>query len=169
MSIYNDPDRNDGGCRDRALEQPNFMATDSYARSCPELFEEYSEMRVAGTHPSIAFRRVWGEDFWCSHSQARIYAVEANEMYTTLFRQKLLNTPINKLWNERLAVHKLLSLAHNVFEKGSTQLRAVQELNVLVGITIVDENGKTRKGSKMSDFYQDIGTEHMRGRSDEPK
>lgn len=157
------------GSHEQALERPAFMATESYAENNPELFEAYATLRVHGVHPSVAFRRVWGDDFWDSFSQSRIYAVESTEHYQNLFRTKLLKTPIKELWNDKIAIHKLLSLVNNVFEKGSTQLRAIQELNVLIGITIVDENGKTRKGGKMSDFYKDIGTEELRGKSDETK
>lgn len=150
-----------------ALESPNYMATESYAESNADLIIAYAKLRVHGIHASVAFRRLWGEEFWDSYSQARIYAIESTEVYIHNFRDILLKTPIQELWNDKLSVHKLLSLANNIFEKGSTQLRAIQELNVLVGITIVDENGKTRKGSNMSDFYKDIGTENRRGLSDE--
>lgn len=155
--------------REIAIERPAYMGTKAYSENNEQLFIEYAKLRVHGIHPSIAFRRVWGEEFWDSFSQARIYAVESTEIYIHNFRSILLATPIKELWNDKLSVHKLLSIANNVFDKGSTQLRAIQELNVLVGITIVDENGKTRKGSSMSDFYTDIGTEHKRGQSDETK
>lgn len=148
--------------RDMALEKPAYMATDSYALNNAKLIEDYARLKVFGVHQSIAFRRLWGEEFWDSFAQARIYAVESTEVYENAFRDILQTTPLNKMWNDKLSVHKLLSLVNNPFINASVQLKAISELNILMGITIVDESGKTRKGNNMSDFYKSVGTENKR-------
>lgn len=145
-----------------AFDNPKYMATEAYAEANGDLIIAYAKMRVHGIHPSVAFRRIFGESMWAMEPQARIYAVESSELYEETFRSLLRNTPVNELWNDKLAINKLLGIANNSFGTDSTRLRAIQELNVLIGIVVVDENGKSKRGSKMGDFYRDIGTEEKR-------
>ena len=141
-----------------AQEDPRIMADERFATEFVREYQAYARLKLGGMLPSIAFRRVFPEYLSAdSFATSRIYALESTDLFCDYYRQIMLNTPIKELWNEKLAVHRLLTIAHNPFEKGSTQVSAVKELNVLTGITIIDEAGKTRKGGSMDDFYSSLG------------
>lgn len=129
------------------------MATETWCQSNAHQVDEYVKMRVHGTGTLKAMRRVFGEEYYDSNISARVHALESTEYFKNKFAEVLGATKVDELWNEKLAVHKMLSIVNDDLEKGSTRLKAIQELNVLIGIVIVDENGKTRKGSSMADFY----------------
>lgn len=135
---------------------PQVMATEDYANSHAKEYDAYIKARLLGMPASIALRRIFGEDFFDTYTQARIYAIESTEYYSEGFAELLHAMPISKLWNEKKAIHELLCRVNDVFDKGSTRLNAIRELNVLIGITIVDENGRTRKGSSLGDFYKSV-------------
>lgn len=119
-----------------------------------EAFDAYIEYRVKGHHASVAYRRVFDE-----HSQAHLITeyIEHNPYYKAKFAQRLKDLKASDLWDEKIAVHELLSTARNPFFKDSTRLQAMKELNILTNITIVDENGKTKAGRKLMDFYAEEG------------
>lgn len=141
---------------DLDIVSPRTMATESYAESHKDEMDAYIMMKVFGQHSSVAFRRVFGEDMWDTYSQARIYAIESTEYYQFNFRAVLNATPITALWNDKISVHELLSMARNVFAKDATRLAAMKELNVIVGVTVIDPNGNTKKGSSMADYYASL-------------
>lgn len=129
------------------------MATETWCKQNAECITEYAHLRVHGMGTLKAMRRVFGEEYYDSNISSRVHALESTEFFKTTFNDILAAVKIDELWNEKLAVHKMLSIVNDDLEKGSTRLKAIQELNVLIGIVIVDENGKTRKGSSMADFY----------------
>lgn len=121
-------------------------------------FREYIEYRVHGYFASVAFRRVYGEEnSGDTYTHHRIENLEATRLYRDLFARRLSEVKISELWNTKVSVHELLSLTRNPFAKDTTRLQAAKELNVLVGITVVDENGKTKAGASLEDFYKTEG------------
>lgn len=138
---------------DDGMETPSVMGKEEYAQQFSRYYDAYITYKVHGIHSHIAIRRAFGEGFWDADSVQRCHHIERTEYYKAGFQQKLKETPVEDLWNEKKAINELLQRANDPYDKGSTKLRAVQELNVLIGITIVDENGRTRKGSSMADFY----------------
>lgn len=129
------------------------MATETWCQNNAKQVDEYVNLRVHGTGTLKAMRRVFGEEYYDSNISARVHALESTDYFKLKFAEVLGAVKIDELWNEKLAVHKMLSIVNDDLEKGSTRLKAIQELNILIGIVIVDENGKTRKGSSMADFY----------------
>lgn len=151
-----------------AQEEPSVMADENFAIRHAKEYQAYAHLKLSGMLPSIAFRRVFPEYLSTdSFATARIYALESSELFVQYYRQIMLSTPVRELWNEKLAIHRLLTIAQNPFEKGSVHVSAVKELNVLVGITIVDEDGKTRKGGSMADFYRSLAKDE--GEAQEPR
>lgn len=49
-------------------------------------------------------------------------------------------------WSAETAVVHLLRLVETPYEKGTVKLGAIDRLNVLLGITIIDGKGNTRRG-----------------------
>lgn len=141
------------------------MATDTWCNHNSQLIKAYVELRIRGWSGIKSMRRIFGEEYYDSNISARVNSLEGSEFYRSEFNDQLASTPISTLWDEKLSINKLLGIVNDDLEKGSTRLNAIRELNVLVGITIIDENGKTRKGNKVGDFYKDIGTEPQRGAS----
>lgn len=146
MSYTDTPKLNDGN---EFCVAPDSMREDWYVNKHTDMYEDYVEMRLTGVHPSIAFRRIWGEGYWDQMSQSRIYAIEESNFYRKEFAIRLAATPIEKLWDLKKSVHNLVCLSQNPFAKDNTRLGAMKELNVLVGITMIDENGKTVAGKGM--------------------
>jgi hypothetical protein len=60
-----------------------------------------------------------------------------------------------KLWNPGMSAHSLVSLVKSDETKDNVRLSAIKELNVIFGITVVDENGRTRAIRKLDDFYRE--------------
>lgn len=132
---------------------PAQMATETWVKQNISTINEYIEMRVRGYQSIRTMRKIFGEEYYDSKIGSRVNHLESTEYFKAKFDERLREISMDKLWNDKLAVHKMLLIVNDDLEKGSTRLKAIQELNILIGITIVDENGKTRKGSSMADFY----------------
>lgn len=129
-----------------------------------QLFERYAAYRVNGHTAAASLRMTFGEDYFDNNATARIYALEGNSAYQKIFNKLLNATKLSDMWNPKRAVHELLSLARDKFEKGSVRLGAIKELNVLCEITVTDETGKTKAGRSLADFYAQEGErEPIRG------
>lgn len=148
---------------DEAPPSPIEMGTLSFATAHYDLFTQYVELRVHGVHSHEAFRRVfpfaWFEG---SNGFARANAVEFNPQTISRLRDAIANVKPSTLWNPNLAIHAMLSLAQDPFAKDNTRLGALKELNVLCNIIIVDENGKSRAGRSLDDFYRDLDAKASR-------
>lgn len=119
------------------------------------LVSDYADYRVVGWNAEKAFTRVFGTDYADLHLYARIEALEHNLVYRKVFAHKFGIVKLEEMYGPKLAVYELVSLMNNPFTKCSTKLSAIKELNVLFGITIVDESGKTRAGKTLNQFYED--------------
>ena len=121
-------------------------------------FDKYVAMRVHGYDPKQAFLSVFGAKHFgeSQHGYRRIDAIESTQYYTQTFAEKLKQEPVAELWCAKKAIHTLLANVRSPFVRDSTRLAALKELNVLVGIVVVDENGKTKAGRNLSDFYDSV-------------
>lgn len=120
-------------------------------------FERFVELRAHGYSSRIAFIRAFGADNYGQSPQEgyrRTQDIESSDWYGAAFELKLKELKANDLWNEKESIHQLLSIVRSEMAKDSVRLNAVKELNVLCGITIVDENGKTKAGRSLDDFYR---------------
>ena len=124
-----------------------------------ETFDKYIKLRVHGIHSMTAFRNVFPLD-WMDNSNgpARANNVEFNPYVISKLRDALATINPAELWNPKISVHEMLSLARDPYAKDSSRLGAMKELNILLDITVVDENGKTKKGRSLDDFYIDLSS-----------
>ena len=125
-----------------------------FAEANKEFFDQYVEYRVRGYHGHTSFQRVFGDEATGSQAHIRIENIEHNPYYKERFKRRLEEIKVEELWNTKTSLNELLSMARNPFAKDSTRLNAMKELNILVGITVVDENGKTKAGRNLEDFYK---------------
>lgn len=133
---------------------PEFVAQNT------ELFDEYISLKIRGQTPLVAFRMAFGHEFaYDNETSVRIYAVERSLYFRENFDKRLQAATIDELWNPKIAVHALLSVVRDYTAKDSARLRAMQELNILTNIVIVDENGKTKAGRNLADFYRENGAD----------
>lgn len=134
---------------------PQYFRNEQFALDNIEIVSEYADYRVAGYSAERSFLRVFGTDYADLYLERRIEALEHNIVYRKLFAQKFGASQPSQMWDAKMAVYELLALANNGMTKCSTKLAAIKELNVLLGVTVVDEKGITRVGKSLDDFYKD--------------
>lgn len=122
-------------------------------------FERYVELRVRGFGSRVSFVKIFGTDNYGSPADGykRCNDIEESDFYKERFELRLKEITTGELWNTKQTMHELLSIVRDDSARDATRLNAVKELNVLCGITIVDENGKTKAGRTLADFYKTEG------------
>lgn len=140
-----------------------------FAEMNRELYAEYIKYRLHGYHPQVAFRRTFGDEHLQQNGHLKVEYCEHNPYVRQKLAALLKNIKIAELWDEKIAVHELISLARNVFAKDNTRLGAIKELNVLCGITITDERGNTKRGMSLDEFYKAHGTTADKAQADRPE
>ena len=122
-------------------------------------YDKYIALRVQGHSAHVSFLRVFGKDHWPDSGQqghARLEAIESTEYFNTHFDAALEKISVKDMWNPKRALNELLCVVRGPYVKDSTKLNAIKELNIMVGIVIVDENGKTKAGRTLADFYDSV-------------
>ena len=115
-------------------------------------------MRIHGTAPYRAFIRVFGSEWWenAQLGHQRIEAIEATRYYCQKYEERVKTISISELWSDKKAIIGLLTIAKDPMVKCATRLAAEKELSLLAGIVIIDENGKTKAGRTLDDFYKSV-------------
>jgi hypothetical protein len=136
------------------LPSNNFKGSEFVEAFKPQL-DKYILLRVAGRSSRAALRVAFGEEY-ANHLNAQSYVdhIECTMYYMRAFKQALAAMPLDQLWNKKIAIHRLLALAEDPSVKDNVCAMAVKELNVLLGITLVEENDKPRQGRTLADFYK---------------
>lgn len=132
---------------------------DDFIKLNEEYFKQYVEYRVHGFPANTAFLRVFGREYWGETPQegwGHIEAIEHTDWYHTTFNARLKEIPTENLFNAKLAMHLYLQTVRSPDSSNREKTNAVKELCVLTGVTIVDENGKTKVGRTLDDFYTAI-------------
>jgi hypothetical protein len=124
-------------------------------------YDKYIELRVHGYPAYQSFVNVFGAEHWGGPQQGynRIAAIESTQYYQTNYEKVLDSTEVSKLWCAKKAISGLLSIYRDPLNKCSTRLAAEKELNILTGVVVVDENGKTKAGRSLDDFYAGLSAE----------
>lgn len=136
----------------------DFSSSDFVDAFKPQL-DRYVSLRIAGRNSRTALRVAFGEGYADSlNAQSYVDHIECNAYYSQAFNQTLARIPVDQLWNRKTALHRLLSLAEDPYVKDNVRALAIKELNILVGITVEDENGKPKQVRTLDDFYKDIGS-----------
>lgn len=139
------------------IAQDDF-ATDDFIELNKPYFDAYIKLRVHGYPKQEAFVRVFGADNWGGQQQGynRTSAMEATQYFIEQFDAVLKATPTDELWNAKLAIHGYLETSRDPMNRDTVRLAAKKELSILTGIVVVDENGKTKAGRSLEDFYASV-------------
>lgn len=138
---------------------PPYMFEDArFAELNQELFDRYIELRIRGHHPQIILGKVFGPENDGNGSHLRVRHLERNPYYMRNFEARLASVKTSELWNPNIALFETLSMYRDPSNKCGTRAAMLKELNIMVGIVIVDENGKTKAGRSLADFYSEADT-----------
>jgi hypothetical protein len=137
------------------LEVEEFSKVE-YALMNRASFDLYIERKIKGTASVIALMTAFGyeyaKDLYVTH---RIYMLESNPYYLERFDARLAELKLAKVWNPAMSAYSLISLVKADTTKDTVKLSAIKELNVIFGITTVDDAGRSRAVRKLDDFYAD--------------
>jgi hypothetical protein len=120
-------------------------------------YDNYVEYRLHGVDKTTAFRKSFPRMYWDDYRKTPTYAdeVEFNLYTVRRLAQRVSEIEPSQLWNPKIAMHEMLSVVRDPTAQTSAKVRAMESLNLLSGITFVDDKGKTRLGSSLDDFYRD--------------
>lgn len=132
---------------------PREFSDEDFARSCAAYFDKYIEWRVEGYTPQIATGRVFGTEMKPGRAYHMSEALESNPYVTRGIKRGIDKLSERKVWDLNKSVHKLLTIANDPEQSAGSRLAAMKELNIMHGITVVDEEGNTKPGKSLEDFY----------------
>jgi hypothetical protein len=151
----NDPHNPIMAYKDNEPIPPAMFEDERFAELNAELFDRYIDMRINGHHPQVILGKVFGPENDGNGSHLRVTHLERNPYYIRNFEARMRNFKVNEVWNANISLHETLKMYRDPMNKCGTRLSALRELNIMVGIVIVDENGKTKAGRSLADFYAD--------------
>lgn len=129
--------------------------SEQFARDNVQLVSDYADYRVMGFNPERAFIRVFGTDYGDMHLFARIEALEHNIVFRQVFAKRFGETPLSRMFSVKHAIWHWNSLLNNPFVRETVRAKAIESLQVIYGITVVDEAGNTKAVKTLDDFYKD--------------
>jgi hypothetical protein len=140
---------------------PSEFGKTEFALSNQPNFDRYIEYRLQGVGYIIAFRKSFPAMYCTDLSRMHQYAdqVEYNLYTIRELRKSIEEIEPSKLWNAKIAMHEMLCIIRDPASQSSARLRAIEGVNILSGITFIDDKGKTRKGASLRDFYDDIASD----------
>lgn len=136
------------------VQSPRAFRSPDFANANIGLISDYADYRVMGWNPERAFIRVFGTDYGDMHLFARIEALEHNIVYRQVFAKRFGATPLSRMFSVKHAIWHWLSLLNNPFVRETVRATAIQQLQTIYGITVVDEAGNTKAVKTLDDFYE---------------
>lgn len=136
---------------------PADFAAEDWAERFSDPFDDFIELRIKGVDKEVAIITA----FEMIKYGARLHnvnelsvAAESNPYFRKRFEPRLKDKNPNDLWDGNKALHALLKLVQSESVRDSTRLNAIKELNILLGITELDEKGQTKLIDKsLAEFY----------------
>lgn len=148
--------------------EPWMFSDEQFVKLNWPLYQRYVKYKVEGWSEVKAFGYAFKLPFDTTTIQ-RITHLESTDAYREEFQRQMDAMDPNKMWNRNISVHNLVRLINDPEGRDSTKLAAIKELNVMFAITIVDENGKTRAGASLEDFYKGMEKRGMDGKQVVPQ
>jgi hypothetical protein len=120
--------------------------------SLQETYDRYIDHTMRGCTLVEAARRVGV----ASDNASRWVVVAEDDAYVIARRELLMGKlDPRKLWTPAAATLALMRIAGDEYEKASSRVAAIRELNSLMGYVTLPEDEKTRtRGHTMADFYR---------------
>lgn len=135
---------------------PSFVASDEFSEGWPELIDRYIECRIDGLSREESIMDALDmikQGARLHNCKELALAAEASPRYKQTFKARLKAVKPETMWDINRAVSELLKLVLNENVRDTTRLSAIRELNVIFGITVV-EDGLTKAGMSLADFYK---------------
>lgn len=132
---------------------PKRFRDDDLIRQYRPLFSRYIDMRVAGKSAKTSFLQCFGSDYYDQHLTKRIEALEGGESFQRELEKRKKDAKFEDIFDLKRAVYGWLEIIQDPEARDSSRVAAMKELQVLYGMTIIDENGNTRAGKTLADFY----------------
>ncbi|CAN0624540.1 protein of unknown function [Burkholderia multivorans] len=118
------------------------------------LVTQYAALRARAVPPIRAFMRAFKTGAPDQSTFEKAQALESTDLYNALFEKALAAVPVNELLDSKKALHKYMEVVNHPSSKDTAKISALKEAAVIAGITVIDENGKTRAGASLDDFYK---------------
>jgi len=115
---------------------------------------EYMKLRAIGRESLAALTVAFGAHHATSgRVSILIDFIEGSDKYIAGMPAAIERMKHVTIWSPALAARNLVAIANSA-AKASDRMSAIKELNVIYGVTIVDENGKTKSGGMtLKDFW----------------
>ncbi|RZF31334.1 hypothetical protein EVC45_02455 [Paraburkholderia sp. UYCP14C] len=143
--------------RQQFTYDPADFASEEWAEQFAIPFDDFIELRIKGVDKEVAIITAFEMIKYGArlHNVAELsLAAEANPYFRKRFEPRLKDKKPDDLWDGNKALNALLKLVESATVRDSTRLNAIKELNVLLGITELDEKGQTKLIDKsLADFY----------------
>jgi hypothetical protein len=128
------------------------FATEDFAITNREAFDAFVDYLVDGVHQQIAFVRLFGED---QQSHVKCELMLHNPYVQREVKRKKTEAKPEEQWTIMDSIVHWKSFVKNPYFKDSTRVAALKELQVIMGITEIDDQGRTRKVPTLNDLYPD--------------
>lgn len=115
---------------------------------------EYMKLRAIGRDSLAALTVAFGANHVMSgNSHILIDFIEGSDKYIEGMPAALERMKHVTIWSPAISARNLVAIANGA-AKASDRMNAIKELNVIYGVTIIDENGKTKSGGMtLKDFW----------------
>lgn len=117
-----------------------------------EALDRYLRLKAIGQSSRAALSGAFGFEYASVMNQHYyIDLIESSDAYTSALPKYVAAMKDHAVWSPEISARTLAAIATDQSLKASDRISAAKELNVIYGVTIVDDNGKTRKGSMTLD------------------
>ncbi|PTD98343.1 hypothetical protein [Pandoraea apista] len=107
----------------------------------------YVKLRADGHTSIAALTGAFGHEYAMTMNPfAYINLIETSDAYKRTLVAAVAEKKDNPVWDSEQAARVLFSIATDETAKRAERITAAKELNVLFGITIIDDKGNTRRG-----------------------
>ncbi|KVD15527.1 hypothetical protein [Burkholderia ubonensis] len=132
---------------------------ETFHRDCIDAYhgaalKRYIQLRALGHKSIAALTGAFGHEYaYVMNPYAFIDLIETSDTYMNGFRRAV-EASTQNLWSDAIAARVLFSIATDETAKRAERIAAAKELNVLFGITVIDEKGNTRRGLSLEDLLK---------------
>lgn len=117
-----------------------------------EALLRYVKLRAEGHTSIAALTGAFGHEYAMTMNPfAYINLIETSDAYKRTLVAAVADKKDNPIWDAQQAARVLFSIATDESAKRAERIAAAKELNVLFGITIIDDKGNTRIGEHTLD------------------
>jgi hypothetical protein len=122
-----------------------------------EALDRYLKLKAIGQSSRAALSGAFGFEYASvMNQQYYIDLIESSDAYTSALPKYVATLKHHAVWSPEISARTLAAIATDQSLKSSDRIAAAKELNVIFNITVVDENGKTKAGRSLADFYSDV-------------